>query len=109
MQLGCTGDIISVLLCYVGQQTWPNASNKWAYRMPLLVCVCLPVVVLTLQLFLLCESPSWLIMHGKTAKAKKTLKFMYPNRTDEQRELIYAEYEYTLGQEAEKNKMVRVY
>jgi hypothetical protein len=48
-------------------------------------------------------------MHGKTAKAKKTLKFMYPNRTDEQRELIYAEYEYTLGQEAEKRKMVCVY
>lgn len=74
--------------------------------MPLLVCVCLPVVVLSLQLLLLCESPSWLIMRGKTEQAKKTLKFMYPNRTQEERDVIYAEYEYTLGQEAEKKNMV---
>lgn len=99
--------MLSVILCYVGQERWPEASNKWAYRMPLLVCLCLPVAVLCLQLLLLCESPSWLIMHGKTDQAKKTLKFMYPNRTPEERDLIYAEYEYTLGQEAEQRSLVR--
>ena len=76
--------------------------------MPLLVCVCLPVLVLTAQLFLLCESPAWLIMHGKTKQAKKTLKFMYPNRTEEERDLLYNEYEYTLGQEAELNNLVSI-
>ncbi|KAL1887407.1 hypothetical protein Sste5346_010248 [Sporothrix stenoceras] len=99
------GDLISVVLCYVGQQVWPEADNKWAYRMPLLVCVCLPVIVLALQLFLLVESPAWLVMHGKSEQAKKSIRFMYPNRTDDERELIYAEYEYTLGQEAAKKEL----
>ncbi|KAJ5710641.1 hypothetical protein N7488_004797 [Penicillium malachiteum] len=101
------GDILSVILCYVGQQTWPEASNKWAYRMPLLVCLCLPILVLCLQLFLICKSPTWLIMHGKTENPKKTLKFMYPNRTPEERDLIYAEYEYTLNQEAEHKSLMK--
>lgn len=74
--------------------------------MPLLVCVCLPVIVLVLQVFLLVESPAWLVMHGKSEQAKKSIKFMYPNRTDDERELIYAEYEYTLGQEAAKKELV---
>ncbi|CAK7234794.1 hypothetical protein SBRCBS47491_009069 [Sporothrix bragantina] len=101
------GDLISVVLCYVGQQVWPEADNKWAYRMPLLVCVILPVIVLALQLFLLVESPAWLVMHGKSEQAKKSIRFMYPNRTEEERDLIYAEYEYTLGQEAEKKELMK--
>ncbi|CAK7207177.1 hypothetical protein SEUCBS139899_009985, partial [Sporothrix eucalyptigena] len=100
------GDLISVVLCYVGQQVWPEADNKWAYRMPLLVCVCLPVIVLALQLFLLVESPAWLVMHGKMEQAKKSIRFMYPNRSHDERELIYAEYEYTLGQEAAKKELM---
>jgi hypothetical protein len=47
-------------------------------------------------------------MHGKTEEAKKTLKFMYPNRTEEDRKLLYAEYEYTLNQEAEKTNLVSI-
>ncbi|OJJ45122.1 hypothetical protein ASPZODRAFT_18032 [Penicilliopsis zonata CBS 506.65] len=105
--IGNFGDMLSVILCYVGQQTWPDASDKWAYRMPLCVCLCLPVVVLTAQLFLLCESPSWLIIHGKNEQARKTLKFMYPRRSEDEIELIYAEYEYTLGQEAEQRAMMK--
>lgn len=74
--------------------------------MPLLVCVCLPVIVLALQVWLLCESPTWLIMQNKTKKAKDVIRFMYPTRSEEDIELIYAEYEYTLGKEAEKKQLV---
>jgi hypothetical protein len=63
---------------------------------PLLVCIGLPVIVVFIQFFFLCESPSWLIMRGKHDQARKAIKFMYPNRTDEEREIMYAEYEYTL-------------
>lgn len=48
-------------------------------------------------------------MRGKIEEAKKTLKFMYPNRSEEERGIIYAEYEYTLNQEAEKASLVSGY
>ena len=65
--------------------------------MPLMVCLVLPLIVVTIQVFFLCESPSWLIMRGQPDKARKAIKFMYPKRSEEEREIVFAEYEYTLS------------
>jgi hypothetical protein len=68
----------------------------------------LPVITLVLELFLLVESPYWLMMRGRVADARKAIRFMYPKVSEEEIEMTCAQLAYTLEKEAEEAQLVRV-
>lgn len=70
------------------------------------MAIALPVVTLVAQLFLLVESPYWLMLRGRREDAKKSLAFLNPNSTDEQLELAVDTLSYTIAKDAEENSAV---
>lgn len=44
-------------------------------------------------------------MPNAEAARRKTIKYMYPSRSEAEREVLFAEYEYTLGKEVDLQEM----
>lgn len=55
---------------------------------------------------MLVESPQWLLMRGRAADARKSIRFMYPKVTEEEIDMTCAQLAYTLEKEAEEAELV---
>ena len=77
------GALIGSLVTYAGNQAYGgNVLDNRGWKVPLYVGLAAPTVLLVFQIFLLRESPYWLTLKNKTEQARKSLRFMHPNRTD---------------------------
>lgn len=90
---------MGTLLCYAGNQAFPDPMDNRGWKVPLYVGVALPTITLTLQLFLLRESPYWLTMHNKLDQARKSLRFIYSGQTEDQIDALANELVYTVAKE----------
>ncbi len=89
-------------------------NNKWkaniddlrAFRVPLYVALAAPTLTLIAELFLLVESPYWLMMRGKMEQAKKSIAFLNPRMSEGELQTHFAMLEYTLEKETEESEQV---
>jgi len=91
----------------------PWATNKrWglddrAFRVPLYVALACPTISLALELWLLPESPWWLLMKGRKDQARKSLDYLYSSQPNYDSDRSLAELEYTINKEMEMKELVR--
>jgi len=81
-------------------------SNR-SFRVPLYMAIAMPVITLVAELFLLVESPYWLMLRGRREDARKSLAFLNPNSTAEQLDLAVDTLSYTIAKDAEEHLAVR--
>jgi hypothetical protein len=87
-------------------KAYPDVDDHRSFRIPLYIAVALPIITLILELCLLVESPYWLMMRGRVADARKSIRFMYPKVSEEEIEMTCAQLAYTLEKEAEEAELV---
>ncbi|CAK7227991.1 hypothetical protein SEUCBS140593_006763 [Sporothrix eucalyptigena] len=95
------GNLFSVLISYGTEKTWPSVTDDRSFRVPLYICIALPVLIFACEVFLVPESPSFLIMRRKHDQARKALRWMYPRLNEEEINLKVAEIAYTVMKESE--------
>jgi hypothetical protein len=71
------------------------------------MAIAMPAVTLIAELFLLVESPYWLMLRGRKEDARKSLAFLNPNSTAEQLDLAVDTLSYTIAKDAEEHLAVR--
>ncbi|CAK7237471.1 hypothetical protein SCUCBS95973_009970 [Sporothrix curviconia] len=99
------GQLLCTLIAYGCQQRWPDADEKLSFRVPLIICLILPFIVVVFELFYLVESPYWLLMRDRPEDARKSVRFIYPNATEHEINVRLAEYTYILRKEADSKKL----
>lgn len=78
------GGLIATLLPWGTNLRWQSDVNDLrAFRVSLYVALALPTISLILMLFLLVESPWWLLMHGRRDEARANLVRINGERTVE--------------------------
>ena len=82
-------------------------TGDWGWRIPVLMQLVPPTLMLILGIPLLPESPSWLLMHGKRDEAVKSLRKF--NGPDFDTDLALATLEATLQKEQEISSMKSSY
>lgn len=105
-RLDVVGGLFATVVPWATTQAYPDVNDHRSFRIPLYIAVALPVITLILEIFLLVESPYWLMMRGRVADTKKSLRFMYPKATEEEVEMTCAQLAYTLEKEAEEAELV---
>jgi hypothetical protein len=81
-------------------------NDSRAFKVPLYMALASPTITLVLQLFLLPESPWWLLMKGRKDAARKSLLFMNSGNKNFDPEQAILELEYTLQKEHELAEQV---
>ncbi|OJJ43529.1 hypothetical protein ASPZODRAFT_135987 [Penicilliopsis zonata CBS 506.65] len=76
------GSLVGSLALYAADKRYSEDNLGW--RIPLAVGLAAPTVSLVLQLFLLPESPAWLVVRGRMVEARASLAWLYPTLTDRQ-------------------------
>lgn len=71
-------------MLYGANQAYPSASNNLGWRVPLSIGLAAPTVSLVLQLFLLPESPSWLVVHSRKDDARKSIARLHPRLSEDE-------------------------
>lgn len=100
------GSLLSTLVTYGTNLKWgADINDDQAFRVPLYIGLAVPTLVLIFDLFILVESPSWLIMRGKRDKARSNLAYIHSWQKDFDLERAFAELEYTLQKEAEQSEL----
>ncbi|GFZ46522.1 hypothetical protein JCM24511_04769 [Saitozyma sp. JCM 24511] len=100
------GSLLSTLVTYGTNLKWgADINDDRAFRVPLYIGLAVPTLVLIFELFILVESPSWLIMRGKRDKARSNLAYIHSWQKDFDLERAFAEPEYTLQKEAEQSEL----
>ena len=106
---GITGGLYNVVGYYVGAlaATWTtygtgHMTTNWSWRLPLILQA-VPSALVILFVWLLPESPRWLISHGKSEKAHNVLVKYHGNGNADSAvvELEYNEIQQSLACEAE--------
>lgn len=100
------GNLFSVIISYGTEKRWPNPAENLSFRVPLYVCIALPFLIFLCEFMLLVETPSWLIMHNKHDKARKTMRWLYPKISEDELNLKLAELAYTIAMEDEFDQEV---
>lgn len=67
------------------------------------MAIAMPAITLIAELFLLVESPYWLMLRGRKEDAKKSLRFINPKCSEEELDLAVETLSYTIAKEAEEN------
>ncbi|GAA5922793.1 hypothetical protein JCM3775_006138 [Rhodotorula graminis] len=78
-----------------------------AFRVPLYVALACPTISLALELWLLPESPWWLLMKGKKDQARKSLDYLYSSQPNYDSDRSLAELEYTINKELEMKELAK--
>ncbi|KAL7420436.1 hypothetical protein Q5752_004386 [Cryptotrichosporon argae] len=78
------GALIGNLVTFAGNQAFPSASDNSGWRVPLYVGLAVPTLSLILFLFLLVESPYWLVLKGKNDRAAHSIRKLFPHRTPDE-------------------------
>ncbi|GAA5999662.1 uncharacterized protein JCM10292_003680 [Rhodotorula paludigena] len=78
-----------------------DPTDDRAFRVPLYVALACPTISLVLELWLLPESPWWLMMKGHKDKARKALDYLYGCQPNYDSDRAVAELEYTIAKELE--------
>ncbi|KAJ9114713.1 hypothetical protein QFC22_005589 [Naganishia vaughanmartiniae] len=100
------GGLFATVVPWATTKAYPDVNDHRSFRIPLYIAVALPIMTLILQLFMLVESPQWLLMRGRTDDARKSIRFMYPKVSDEEIDMTLAQLAYTLEKEAEEAELV---
>ncbi|KAJ9107001.1 hypothetical protein QFC19_002869 [Naganishia cerealis] len=101
------GGLFATVVPWATTKAYPDVNDHRSFRIPLYIAVTLPVITLIAEFFLLVESPYWLMMRGRAADARKSIRFMYPKVSDEEIDMTVAQLAYTLEKEAEEAELVR--
>ncbi|KAJ9117070.1 hypothetical protein QFC24_006529 [Naganishia onofrii] len=99
------GGLFATVVPWATTKAYPGVDDHRSFRIPLYIAVALPVITLALELFMLVESPQWLLMRGRTADARKSIRFMYPMVSEEEIDMTCAQLAYTLEKEAEEAEL----
>ena len=102
------GGLAATVIPWATTRRWPGEDDLRSFRVPLYIALAAPVLTLAAELFLLVESPYWLMMKGRKEQARKTLAFINPKTSDEDLDRAVAVLEYTLEKESEANEQVRL-
>lgn len=96
------GGLIAIVVPYGTQARWGGDVNDLrAFRVALYAALALPTITLILELFLLVESPYYLLMRGRKEEARKSLDYINGTAPGYDSDRALAELEYTLEKEAE--------
>lgn len=87
-------------------KAYPGVDDHRSFRIPLYIALGLPTITLVLELFFLVESPNWLLMRGRPADARKSIRAMYPRVSEAEIDMTCAQLAYTLEKEAEEAELV---
>lgn len=102
------GGLIAIVVPYGTQARWGGDVNDLrAFRVALYAALALPTITLILELFLLVESPYYLLMRGRKEEARKSLDYINGTAPGYDSDRALAELEYTLEKEAELATLVR--
>jgi MFS family permease len=104
--LAVFGALISTLVTYGTNTKWgANIDDQRAFRVPLYIGLAVPTLCAFFELFILVESPWWLLMKGKREQARKSLEYLYSWQKNVDIDAKFAELEYTLRKEAEAKEL----
>ena len=93
------GGLIGSLVLYGANQAYPSVSNNLGWLVPLSVGLAAPTASLVLQLFLLPESPSWLVVHGRKDDARKSIARLHPKMSEDELDIEVNLLVYTIEKE----------
>jgi hypothetical protein len=102
------GGLAATVIPWATNKRWPGEDDLRSFRVPLYVALAAPVLTLIAEVFLLVESPYWLMMKGRKEQARKALAFINPKSSEIDLDRAVAVLEYTLEKEAEANEQVIV-
>jgi SP family general alpha glucoside:H+ symporter-like MFS transporter len=100
------GGLAATVIPWATNKRWPGEDDLRSFRVPLYVALAAPVLTLIAEVFLLVESPYWLMMKGRKEQARKALAFINPKSSEVDLDRAVAVLEYTLEKEAEANEQV---
>lgn len=100
------GGLAATIIPWATFKRWPGEDDLRSFRVPLYVALAAPALTLIAEVFLLVESPYWLMMKGRKEQARKALAFINPKSSEVDLDRAVAVLEYTLEKEAEANEQV---
>jgi MFS family permease len=100
------GGLAATVIPWATNKRWPGEDDLRSFRVPLYVALAAPALTLIAEVFLLVESPYWLMMKGRKEQARKALAFINPKSSEVDLDRAVAVLEYTLEKEAEANEQV---
>ncbi|KAJ5710615.1 MFS general substrate transporter [Penicillium malachiteum] len=100
-----TGITLAAFITFYSNEKYSSPDDNLGYRIPEIVVLVLPVLILILQAFFLVETPYFLLLSGKSEQAERNMRKLYPGQTEEQYAIQFAEYEYILLNESKKKEL----
>ncbi|CAK7203119.1 hypothetical protein SEUCBS139899_005848 [Sporothrix eucalyptigena] len=97
------GSLIGTVVTYGANQAYgANVFDNRGWKVPLYVGLAAPTVALVGMLLLMPESPYWYVLKNRVSDARRSLKRLHPNQTEEQIDRICHELQYTVLKESDE-------
>ncbi|KAL1896079.1 hypothetical protein Sste5346_004818 [Sporothrix stenoceras] len=96
------GSLIGTVVTYGANQAYgANPFDDRGWKVPLYVGLAAPTVALVGMLLLMPESPYWYVLKNRVTDARRSLKCLHPNKTDEEVDRLCHELQYTVLKESD--------
>lgn len=100
------GSFIATFVTYSSNQAWgANSLDNRGWKVPLYVGLAAPTITLVPMIFMMPESPYWLILRNRVNEAKQSLRRLRPATDDVDR--IAEEMQYTVFKECQERDAVK--
>lgn len=76
------GALIGSLITYAGNQAYPSVTDNRGWKIPLYVGLAAPTISIVGMLLTVTESPYWLTLKGRSVDAIKSIRRLYPRKSD---------------------------
>ncbi|RSH80652.1 hypothetical protein EHS25_007130 [Saitozyma podzolica] len=76
------GAQIGSLITYAGNQAYPSVTDNRGWKIPLYVGLAAPTISIVGMLLTVTESPYWLTLKGRSDDAIKSIRRLYPRKSD---------------------------
>jgi hypothetical protein len=103
------GGLLATVIPWATNKAFGSDINDLrAFRVPLYVALAAPTITLVAELFLLVESPYWLMMKGRKDQAMRSITFLNPRMSEDELSIHFAMLEYTLEKESAEAAVVNI-
>ncbi|RSH89999.1 hypothetical protein EHS25_001332 [Saitozyma podzolica] len=76
------GALVGSLITYAGNQAYPSVTDNRGWKIPLYVGLAAPTISIVGMLLTVTESPYWLTLKGRSDDAIKSIRRLYPRKSD---------------------------
>ncbi|KAK9447081.1 general substrate transporter [Limtongia smithiae] len=91
------GSLIGTLVTWAANNSWgTDINDNRSWKVPLYVGLAAPTITLIAMAILMPESPYWLVLKNRVSDAKKSLRRIHPNMTEDEIERTANQLQYTV-------------